>query len=337
MRKISFCIISTLALLGIIATSCSKSFKIEGNIQNLGNQNVLMVWATADGVKEMHTVANNNRFEFKGESPDPALVVLYDSQSKMIAHFVMENGDHTQLRGDLNDVYGIEIKGSDVNERWYKFIKDHRAEYDEFNHTTLDASIEKYAAENPSDLLSTLLLIVDYSQLNNQQKMKGLLAKIDKDAKPAWLMKAYERLVERRPKSAGRINSILLLEDNGEFGSLSTNTAKATLLYLWVNSSSHNNEMSSITKWAEEFPDKHQLQICDIYIDPDTVSWRSYTQRDGSTWRHFWAPEGPLNNQIKGLAVTSTPLYVVTDSLGNVTYNGSDIIDAEKHLRTLLK
>ena len=255
----------------------------------------------------------------------------------MIAHFVMENGDHTQLRGDLNDVYGIEIKGSDVNERWYKFIKDHRAEYDEFNHATLDASIEKYAAENPSDLLSTLLLIVDYSQLNNQQKMKGLLAKIDKDAKPAWLMKAYERLVERRPKSAGRINSILLLEDNGEFGSLSTNTAKATLLYLWVNSSSHNNEMSSITKWAEEFPDKHQLQICDIYIDPDTVSWRSYTQRDGSTWRHFWAPEGPLNNQIKGLAVTSTPLYVVTDSLGNVTYNGSDIIDAEKHLRILLK
>ena len=73
-----------------------------------------------------------------------------------------------------------------------------------------------------------------------------------------------------------------MLEDNGEFGSVCTNTAKATLLYLWVNSSSHNN-------------------------------------------------------QIKGLAVTSTPLYVVTDSLGNVTYNGSDIIDAEKHLRTLLK
>ena len=43
MRKISFCFIFTLALLGIIATSCSKSFKIEGNIQNLGNQNVLMV------------------------------------------------------------------------------------------------------------------------------------------------------------------------------------------------------------------------------------------------------------------------------------------------------
>ena len=85
MRKISFCIISTLALLGIIATSCSKSFKIEGNIQNLGNQNVLMVWATADGVKEVRTVANNNRFEFQGESPDPALVVIYDSQSKMIA------------------------------------------------------------------------------------------------------------------------------------------------------------------------------------------------------------------------------------------------------------
>ena len=141
MRKMSFCIISTLALLGIIATSCSKSFKIEGNIQNLGNQNVLMVWATADGVKEVRTVANNNRFEFQGESPDPALVVIYDSQSKMMAHFVMENGDHTQLRGDLNDVYGIEIKGSDVNERWYKFIKDHRAEYDEFNHATLDASI----------------------------------------------------------------------------------------------------------------------------------------------------------------------------------------------------
>lgn len=337
MKKTYAYIIFTLALMGILATSCSKTFKIEGNIMNLGNQNIHMIWATEEGVKEVKAVSNNNRFEFQGMSPDPALVIIYDSQNRLIAHFVMENGDHMQLRGDINDIYGIQVKGNDVNEQWYQFIFDHRAEYQEFSHKNLDASIEKYVTEHPSELLSTLLLVVDYSQLNNQQKMKELLEKISKDAKPEWLMKAYQRLVERRPKSSSKIGSLLLFEDNGDFGSINATTAKATLLYLWVNNTSHNNEMGMLKVLADDFPDKNKLQICDIYIDPDTASWRGYTKNDGSTWRHFWAPEGPLNNQIKPLCVTSTPLYVVTDSLGNVIYNGADIMEANAKVRQIVK
>lgn len=337
MRNTAFHTIVALAILGIIATACSSQFKIEGNIKNLGNQNVLMVWATADGVKEVRTVAADGKFQFKGATPDPALVAIYDSQSKLIAHFVMEDGDHVQLRGDLNDRHAIEVKGTDVNERWYDFIAEHRTQYDDFSHHALDAAIEKYVAENPSDLLSTLLLMVDYSQLNNQQKMTQMLSKISAEAKPEWLMRTYTRLTAKKPKAGAKVTSLLLLEDTGDFGSLSATTAKATLLYLWVNNSSHNSEASGVTKLAEEYTDKSQLQIADIYIDPDTASWRAYTKNDGSTWRHFWAPEGPLNSQLKPLCVSSTPLYVVTDSVGNVKYNGGDITEATSTLHKILK
>lgn len=326
-----------LALIAIVMPSCSSKFRIEGNILNLGNQNVLMVWATADGVKEVRTTAENGKFKLEGASHEPALVVIYNAQNQLIAHFVMEDGDHTQLRGDMDDPLGIEVKSSDVNERWYKFIADHRGEYEQIDRKRLDTSIEKYVADNTDDMLSTLLLVTDYSQLNNQQKMKSLLAKISPDAKPEWLLKAYQRMVERRPKSASRIGSLLLLEDNGDFGSINATTARATLLYLWVNSSAHNAEMSGLTTLAKEFNNSSQLQICDIYIDPDTASWRGYTAHDGSTWRHFWAPEGPLNSQIKNLAVTTTPLFVVADSLGKVTYNGTDITEAVRQARQLLK
>lgn len=337
MRNTAFRIIAALAILGFIATACSSKFKIEGNIKNLGNQNVLMVWATAEGVKEVRTVAADGKFQFQGASHDPALVAIYDSQSKLIAHFVMEDGDHIQLRGDMTDLHAIEVKGSDVNERWYAFIAEHRTQYDDFSHAALDTSIEKYVAENPTDLLSTLLLLVDYNQLNNQQKMSQMLGKISTEAKPDWLMRTYTRLTAKKPKASQKITSLLLIEDSGDFGSLSTTTAKATLLYLWVNNSSHNSEASGVCKLAEQFPDKSQLQIADIYIDPDTVSWRAYTKSDGSTWRHFWAPEGPLNNQIKTLSVRSTPLYVVTDSLGNVKYNGAEITSATQQIHQLLK
>lgn len=326
-----------LAMLAVVMPGCSSSFRVEGNIQNLGNQNVLMVWATAEGVKEVRATAVNGVFKLKGESNDPALVVIYNAQNQLIAHFVMEDGDHMQLRGDMEDPLGIEVKGADVNERWYKFIADHRSEYESFDRKGLDTAIEKYVAANTDDMLSTLLLMVDYSQLGNQQKMKSLLAKISSDAKPEWLLKAYERMVERRPKSASRIGSLLLIEDNGDFGSINATTARATLLYLWVNSSAHNAEMSGITTLAKEFPNKSQLQICDIYIDPDTASWRNFTANDGSSWRHFWAPEGPLNSQIKSLSVSTTPLFVVADSLGKVVYNGPDINEATKQTRQLLK
>ncbi|MDO4511195.1 MAG: hypothetical protein Q4B68_05185 [Bacteroidales bacterium] len=337
MKKSIFYIIILLALVGFVATSCSRSFKIEGRVENLGSQNVHMVWATAEGVKEVRSVASNNYFEFEGMSPAPALVLIYDAQNRMLAHFVMEDGDHMQLRGDATDLLGIEVKGEDVNERWYQFIQQHRSEYQDASRSSLDAAIEKYVKENPSDLLSTLLLVADFSQLNNQQKMKQLLGGIEADAKPEWLLKAYQRLVERRPKSSSKIGSMLLMEDTGDFASINTTTSRSTLLYLWVNSTAHNGEMATLKQLSEEIGDTDRLQICDIYIDADTASWRGYTRNDGSTWRHFWAPEGPLNPQLRSLSIASTPLYVVTDSLGNVKYNGPDANAATNTARHLAK
>lgn len=337
MKRFTLLHICSLLLLTLMASGCSKSFKIEGNIKNLGNQNLLFVWAGDDGVKNEHRTANNDRFEFEGASEEPTLVMVYDAQNRLIAHLVMENGDHLKVRGDATESYSTEVKGSDINERWYAFIAQHRSEYKAFDRKPLDAAIEKYVADNPGDLLSGILVIVDYSKLNNEQISKQLLSKIEKGAKPDWLLNTYDRLVERRPKQSSKIGSLLLYENTGDFGSINTTTAKATLLYLWVNNSSHPKEMSPIKALAEEFPDAHQLQICDIYIDADTSSWRGYTSRDGSTWRHFWAPEGPLNSQLKPLAITTTPLYVVTDSLGNVAYNGNDATQATQKARALIK
>ncbi|MGM9868805.1 MAG: DUF4369 domain-containing protein [Sodaliphilus sp.] len=337
MKKISLFHLLMLLMLVVVSTSCSKTFRIEGNIQNLGNQNLLFVWATEDGVKNERHAATNNRFDFEGASGEPTLVMIYDAQNQLLAHLVMENGDHLKVRGDATQSYSTEVKGSDINERWYDFIAQHRSEYKAFDRKPLDAAIEKYVEENTDDLLSTLLVMADYSQLNNRLISKQLLDKIDKSAKPDWLMHSWERLVANAPKSTSKIASLLLWENTGDFGAISTNTAKATLLYLWVNNSSHPKEMSPIKALAEEFPDAHQLQICDIYIDADTSSWRGYTSRDGSTWRHFWAPEGPLNSQLKPLAIATTPLYVVTDSLGNVVYNGAEASQATQKARTLIK
>ena len=337
MKIISIFRLVMFSMLLLLVGGCSNSFRIEGNIQNLGNQNLLFVWTTEDGVKNERRAATNNRFEFEGATNQPTLVMIYDAQNQLLAHLVMENGDHMKVRGDATQPYSTEVKGDDVNERWYEFIAQHRSQYKDFNREPLDNEIEKYVAQNPDDLLSTLLVMVDYSKLNNQLISKQLLNKIDKSAKPDWLMQSWERLVMKAPKTTVKITSLLLWENIGDFGAITTNTAKATLLYLWVNNSSHHKEMSPIKALAEECSDPHQLQICDIYIDADTSSWRGYTQRDGSTWRHFWAPEGPLNSQLKPLAIHTTPLYVVTDSLGNVVYTGAEVTQATQKARALIK
>ena len=314
----------------------SSTFTVKGNILNIGNQTLHLVWINEAGVQEQWTEADNNRFEVKGYSDSPTLVALYDSHHVMLAHFVMENGDKMQMRGDRNDIYGIEVKGSDVNERWYKFIKDHKVEYTSTDHKKLDNLIEKQVAQNPDDLLSTLLLVFDYSQLNNKAKMEPLLAKISDSAKPKWLLDSYTKLVKSVPSKANHINPFSLYEHAGSFTKIMPVDSKATLLYFWTFTIDHTKEIAPLKDLSDTY-DAKTLQVADVFMEPDTASWSSHLKSDATTWKHLWAPDGPANRVLKPFNIATTPLYIVTDSIGDVKYTGSSPEEVKKEVIKLLK
>ncbi len=334
MKKISKSSLFIL-LLFVLLTSCSDTFKIEGNLNKLGNQSIRMLYATPHGVQDVWTVSKDNHFEFSGSTDELTLVFLFDAQSRMLGRFVLENGDDVEIKGNADAPFNIEVKSSDVNEDWYEFINNHAKDYENNNKTALDNEIEKYVARHPDELLSTLLLIVDYSRLNNANNVQQLLNKIDQDAKPESIIANYKKLTQRFVRPTSRLSSLLLYESTGDYSSFMPTTAQASILYLWLNSSNHSNEVNSLKTLVENHGAK--LLVADVYVNPDTAVWRTLVKADGGKWKHYWAPEGPLNDQLKSLDMQSTPLFVVADSMGKIVYNGNNVAEARVKVNAILK
>ncbi len=324
-----------LAVMAMMLCSCSNTFTIKGRIKGLGDQMLHVAYATPQGVKDAMVPAQADRFEFKAklESDDWTLVYIYDMQSQPIAHFAVEQGSKVQVRGDLSQRHNLEVKGPDVDEQWYKFMAQHSADYDNPNHDNLDRAIEKYVADNPDDLVSTLLVLCDYSRLNNEARMKQLLSKLTE--KPEGLMASYDALQQHVAKPKTAIASLLLYESAGDYAAFSPTTASASLLYFWTGTPSASAEMSQVKQLGQS--SGNRLLIADVFIDPDTMSWRGILKSSGTQWKHYWAPAGPLDRQLQGLDLRSTPCYVVTDSAGKIVYNGAEMSQAQAAVSRLLR
>lgn len=324
-----------LALLPLLA-GCSRAFTIKGNIKGLGSQMLRVVYYTPQGVKDAQVPASADRFEYKAplETDDWTLVYLYDMQSQVVARFAVERGSTVKVRGDLGQRHRLEVKGPDVDEQWYKFMAEHAALYDSPDHSQLDRLIEKQAASHPADLLSTLLVLCDYSRLNHADQASRLLARLTH--KPAGLMAAYEAIHRRVARKTATIGSLLFYESSGDYGAFDPATAQASLLCLWTgNTGSLAQQAGQLKQWSAAYGSR--LLVADVCLDADTTAWRGTIAAAGGAWKHYWAPAGPLDRQLLGLDIQSTPLYVVTDARGKVVYDGDQPARVAASLARLLK
>ena len=157
-------------LLALLLASCGgDSFKIEGEISNL-NGGVVVVVFSADSamVDEQVELDPKGRFTFSGVASSPVIVSLTDMRGEPLVSLAVVNGDHLKVKGDASKPMSIKVKGNRLNEDWQLFRDEHASFYS--NPDRLDAAIEKFVREHPADMLSTVLLMTDYSDFRDHEK-----------------------------------------------------------------------------------------------------------------------------------------------------------------------
>jgi len=308
-------------------TSCNNdSFQIDGTVAGLQGA-VVKVLFEGDSciVDEWADVDKKGHFSYTGTSTQPVMVTLLSAQGDHLMTVVAVNGDHLKLKGDAAAAMSFKVKGSKVNEDWQLFRDEHQAFYTDPNPSRLDAAIEKYVREHPSDMLSTVLLMADYSDFTHVDKVRKMLNGIDVKARPQSLTRAFtaNHLMKRNPDNLPRLMTLNLVTPRGNFEEINL-MGKMTLISLWANP--QNDRKASLRALAEvDDGSASKFQVIDILAEGDTLRWRSTIAADPEAWKHYWAPGGPLEQGIQLLGINSMPWFAVTDSTGMVTYNGSDL------------
>ena len=320
-----------LLLVTVLASCSSDSFKIDGDIADLGSNIVKVVYRGDSCIVDTTAeVDKKGHFTFKGTSVQPVIVSLLNQRGEQLATIVATNGDHLKIKGKAGTAGSVKVKGNRLNEDWQLFRDEHAAFYSDPNPSRLDAAIEKYVREHPADMLSTILLVADYSDYSNLDKVNQLLMSIEAKARPESLIASLLGYTKGRKKSnLPRLMTLNLIKHGGDFEEIKL-TDRVVLLSLWANPQPDRKELLAKLQGINE-----SIKVIDVLTESDTLHWHE-TIADES-WPHYWAPGGPLEQGIQLLGITSMPWYAVTDSTGLIVYSGPSLDAATKKATDIIK
>ena len=324
-----------LMLLCLLPSCSSNSFKVSAKLKGLGQQNVRVAYCNADGGLTIAWVAaQNDELAITGDCTSPTLLMVYNSIGVPIMRLVVSGGDNINVTGSVTSQYDLQVKGSKTMEEWNDFVVKHKSDYNSSNAAKLNAAIEKYVKDKPKNLVSTLLVLVDYAPSDDGNKVARLLEGIDKSAKPEALMESYNVMSTRERKGDTSITSLNMLEMSaGDFETVNFTGGKPSVILFWDKElyphlrNSAFDELKAI--------DTTRVHVVDINIDSDSAQWHNDVASTGTTWRHYWVPGSMMNSEIMRLHVTSTPTFIVTDSLGKQKYRGDDPVKARQAAESL--
>jgi len=317
-----------LLMAAVLASCSSDEFKIDGNIANLDSPAVRVIFPGDSGiVDETIQVDEKGRFTIKGNAPQPVIVNVLDKLGRALATVVAVNGDHLKVKGDAGKANGIKTGGNRLNEEWQLFRDEHAAFYGDPNPSRQDAAIEKYVREHPKDMLSTVLLMADYSDYSDRKKIEQMLNGIEVTARPESLVKTFKNdPASGKKKPLPRLTTLTLLKHNSRFEEIKL-TGHATLISMWAPPQDDRPQLINKLNTLDA-----GVHIIDILAVSDSLRWHHSIAADPKGWQHYWAPGGPMEQGIQALGATTLPWFAVTDSTGLVTYSGPDLGAALKLL-----
>lgn len=324
-------LISLLLLVAALAACSNDSFKIDGNVTNLNVSSVRVVFQGDSGVvNEVVNFDKKGRFSFEGSAAQPVIVTVLDYSYKPLTMIVAANGDHIKIEGNASEPQSIKVKGGRLNEDWQLFRKEHRAFYTDPNPSRLDASIEKYVREHPGDMLSTVLLVADYGDYSDHDKVSALLKGIEATARPKSLTQALPSyLTDHHKIPLPRLMTLKLVKHGGDFEEIHLD-GSISLISLWANPQDNREALVGKLKGLDS-----GIRIIDVLAESDSLRWHKTIAGDPGEWKHYWAPGGPVEQGILMLRPTSMPWYAVTDSSAMVVYSGPSLDAAAKAATSL--
>lgn len=304
------------------------SYTVEGHLPGKANINLRIVTVDSTSVTHDLTAARDGAFTVSGNAPRPRMVEILDNDYRVLTRLWIQGGEKLSVSLDPSKgPAGVSVKGLDgqdggVSARWAAWLGRHAAD----NAATLDNAVARYAADNPADILSCLLLLTQYhNPPHDPTALTRLVGALKPAARPAWLVDYFLGPMTRL-EDPGATAPVQPINYFGGSDSLETwNPAKhpASLLVFTTEDSGRDTAVVATLRRLEATYSPKRLALIDFSLDTDTMTWRRITTPDSASWTRAWAGPGVSARGVAPLAIPSLPYYIVTDSTGAQRYRGT--------------
>ena len=326
-------------LLGcMLAAWSGKEFTIEGNIENLGTQNIGFAWYDNGHFCINWMPAVDGQFAYKSSVSGKTVVEIYTRQMELIARAVISNGIDVKLSGHIKAPDNIEADGSKINRRWSEWLAAHASSLQNGDRQAIEAEVERYVSDNPDDLLSGLLLAYHYANGENRDATLKLLENLDDDAKPEYITARIDAVANGLEHAdATPIANFALYSTADSIEMFDFAKSRLSLLYFWAPASQERNATVDTLRKLYGRYTRQRLQLADITLSNDSMDWKFTVRKDSVKWKQFWALSGRMNSQIRRMGVDNAPYFIVADSAGTKLYGGTSLDAAKQQVEKSLK
>lgn len=326
-----FSLVSVLALLSIL-TSCGKNeFSVSFNIKDGGNRSLIVVYTAwsdkQDELRKEKIPLQNGAFNMLCATKHPTILWVLGHDGKLLHAVYAEKGDKIEITGAYTSPLEWRIKGNEVSERYSGWMASNVALLSGGNPKQVNDAVAKYVRANPDDMASALMLLTIYYRSADSAGFDALWKSLDIDDKEKERLR-HVALAEmgEMDKNASKVTvSPLTLRCRADsLVTVNPASGRATMLYFWRRSDGpHKGILRVLSSQPSD------VQVADIYLDPDTVQWRYLTERDTFARRQpLWAFGGEMNISLSKLAIPSAPYIIVADRKGKQLYRGESPSEA---------
>lgn len=329
MRNIIVIIIS----LFLLGCTDNEQFRVNGTID--GNANLtLRVAYYADGAYHTQvTAVREGKFEFYGSSKQPAVVEILDYDYRPMMRLYAMNGETFEIEYDRAHPLSANIRGNEVCERWSKFLADNEDKL-KVSADSANAVIARYVSENPSDIVSTLLMVTAYDNTRDAVAADSIMSLIDPQARPSSLTESGNFMMQRMISEAVN-DTIEPLRYAGLGDSIHVFEFSGHKLNLLAFSRWGKYRDDSIMPRLEKLSKLKNLNVVEIDVDPNGTSLMR--RSDTLAWKVGRMPGGLVAKGIDRLGIPSSPYFIVADSAGVQMFRTPSAGEAAAYVSDMLK
>ena len=329
----------TFALLALLAAACGHpdSFRVSGEIEGSPSMNLRVVYTAPQGTRTVITAAREGKFTFEGASDRPAIVEIFDNEYRLIGRLLAENGRDFHLTVNRDNPYLIKASGNDITEQWAAWLNSRADSLRTASVTARNRIVGAAVRANSSSPLGTILLITEYDSAADPAGAAALWAALSEEARIPSLSAAYSAQLDRVTSAASLkpLAAIPYMVHGGKTVTFRTAATPLSLIAFTDEAESRDSVLASLRRVARHRA-KSKLEVIDLSLCPDSVTWHRTVKEDSATWTQGWVAGGISSSALNRLGLPALPYFILTDSAGTQLWRGSSAVEAVSETITRL-
>lgn len=321
-------IVIILLLTCLAACGGGDSFRVSGEIEGLGTQNLNIVYYGDGAVRSMRTALVDGKFMFEGASRDWTTVYIFSSRRALLGMVIARNGENIQLKMNTTEPQLLELKGNKHSELLGQWLAQNSEALKSNDATAINLAVKEFVEANSNSIVATVILTNFYRPRENMDEAETLYRFIDSKARPTYLAEGWVELLENaRDSSHVRLPEHISFLD-AQDSLIEINSRNKTLLLYAPKGDIRKYREDSLLRDRLRKIKKDTLNIAIFEIDrevSDTGAWKKNVRNDSLPWKRLWHPFNASKLPFEEYAT-----FIVSDDEGGIIYNGNDIWEAIK-------